>query len=398
MLELGRGKRLSQPEAINGLPVLMKLFDPVMQGNPMITGVVHEGLDRCLAKFGGPSERNSILPTQLERDQRLHTFTLSSHPSRVKLHHCPGGFAELHFRSPENSRQTTPHHPLFSFIGDNTRLLDFSSAVKDKGVLITGAGRGIGKRLAMGFAAAGARVGLLARSQAELDVAKLEIEHAGGVTLRLRADVRDFEQMCAAVDRMQAVFGGTHVVICCAGMLGPIGPITQIKLDAWRDAIDTNIMGVVHACRAVLPQMIDRRSGKIIALAGGGSSTARPYVTAHAVSKAGVVRLVESVAEEVRDFNVQMNCMDAGASYTSMTDEILHGGQMAGSAELEEAHKVRVTGGTPPERQVQMAMFLSSPRSNHISGKMLLATEDPRKLEHQNMLPDSFTLRRHGKS
>lgn len=277
-------------------------------------------------------------------------------------------------------------------------MLDFSSAVKDKGVLITGAGRGVGKRLAMGFAAAGARVGLLARSQAELDVAKLEIEHAGGVTLRLRADVRDFEQMCAAIDRMQVVFGGTHVVICCAGMLGPIGSITQIKLDNWRDAIDTNIMGVVHACRAVLPQMIDRRSGKIIVLAGGGSSSARPYVTAHATSKAGVVRLVESVAEEVRDFNIQMNCMDAGASYTSMTDEILHGGQLAGSGELEEAHKVRVTGGTPPERQVQMAMFLSSPRSNHISGKLLLATEDPKKLEHQNMLPDYYTLRRHGKS
>jgi 3-oxoacyl-[acyl-carrier protein] reductase len=277
-------------------------------------------------------------------------------------------------------------------------LSDFSFDVKEKGVLITGAGRGIGKRLAMGFAAAGARVGLLARSQAELDVAKLEIEHAGGATLRIRADVRDLEQMSAAIDRMQAVFGGTHVVICCAGVLGPTGPLTQIRLDHWRDAIDTNIMGVVHACRAVLPQMIERRSGKIIVLAGGGSSSPRPFVTAHATSKAAVVRLVESVAEEVRDFNVQMNCMDAGASYTSMTDEILHGGQMAGSGELEEAHKVRVTGGTPPERQVQMALFLSSPRSNHISGKLLLATDDPKKLEHQNMLPDFYTLRRHGKS
>src|SRR5678809_489251 len=81
-------------------------------------------------------------------------------------------------------------------------------SLKGKGVLITGAGRGIGKRLAIGFAAAGARVGLLARSQPELDLAKLEIEHAGGAALRIRADVRDFEQMCAAAERMQAVFGG----------------------------------------------------------------------------------------------------------------------------------------------------------------------------------------------
>jgi len=76
------------------------------------------------------------------------------------------------------------------------------NSIKDKGVLVTGAGRGIGKRLAMGFASAGARVGLLARSPAELDLAKLEIEHAGGVALRIRADVRDFEQVSAAVDRM----------------------------------------------------------------------------------------------------------------------------------------------------------------------------------------------------
>ncbi len=80
--------------------------------------------------------------------------------------------------------------------------------IKDKGVLITGAGRGIGKRLAVGFAAEGARVGLLARSQAELDMAQLEIEHAGGVAIPIRADVRDFEHMRAAVDRMRESFGG----------------------------------------------------------------------------------------------------------------------------------------------------------------------------------------------
>ena len=73
--------------------------------------------------------------------------------------------------------------------------------VKGKCVLITGAGRGIGKRLAMGFAAEGACVGLLARSQPELDLAKLEIEHAGGKALRLRADVREPEELAVAVDR-----------------------------------------------------------------------------------------------------------------------------------------------------------------------------------------------------
>ena len=75
------------------------------------------------------------------------------------------------------------------------------TTIRDKSVLITGAGRGVGKRLAMGFAQAGARVGLLARSQTELDLAKMEIEQAGGIALRLRAYVRDLEQMTAAVDK-----------------------------------------------------------------------------------------------------------------------------------------------------------------------------------------------------
>src|SRR5213593_1975968 len=101
--------------------------------------------------------------------------------------------------------------------------------LKDKGVLITGGSRGIGKRLAIGFAAAGARVGLLARSQPELDLAKLEIEHAGGSALRIRADVRDFEQMCAAADRLRAVFGGVRVLIAAAAVQGPIGPLLEAK-------------------------------------------------------------------------------------------------------------------------------------------------------------------------
>jgi 3-oxoacyl-[acyl-carrier protein] reductase len=276
-------------------------------------------------------------------------------------------------------------------------LPDSSYAVKEKGVLITGAGRGIGKRLAMGFAAAGARVGLLARSQPELDAARLEIEHAGGNVIRIWADVRDVEKMTAGVDRMRLEFGGTDILICAAAILGPIGSILKFSVDAWQQAINTNVMGVIHSCRAVLPEMIERRSGKIIVLVGGGSSSARPYITAHAASKTALTRLVESVAEEIRDFNVQINCLDPGSSYTSMTDEILHGGPVVPAGEMDEAERIRVTGGIPREKQVQMALFLASPKSNHISGKLLFATDDPKKLEHQNMLSDAYTLRRHMK-
>lgn len=261
-------------------------------------------------------------------------------------------------------------------------------------MLITGAGRGIGKRLAIGFASAGARVGLLARSPAELDLAKLEIEHAGGVALRIRADVRDLEQMTAAVERMQVVFGGTHVLVTAAAIQGPIGPFHECKMKAWAETIETNIVGVMNAIRVVLPPMVEKRSGKIIVLAGGGASYGRPNFSAYAGSKAALARIVEGVAEEIRDHNVQINCMLPGGAYTSMTDEILQAGELAGTKELEESQKVRITGGIPAEKQIQLALFLASEKSNHVTGKLIHVTDDWKKLEHENMKQEAYTLRR----
>lgn len=265
---------------------------------------------------------------------------------------------------------------------------------KQTTVLVTGAGRGIGKRLAIGFAAAGARVGLMARSKAELDLAALEIEHAAGTALRLRADVSDFEQLNAAVERMRSHFGPVDILICAAAVQGPIGPFIETPQRAWMEALQTNVLGVANACRAVLPQMLERRQGKIIALSGGGSGNPRPNFSSYATSKTAVVRFVETLAEEVRDHNVQINCMGPGGTYTSMTDEILRAGERAGWREAEDALQVRRTGGIPPEKQVQLAMFLASEQSNHISGKLLHVNDDWKKLNSGHVHPEIFTLRR----
>jgi 3-oxoacyl-[acyl-carrier protein] reductase len=262
------------------------------------------------------------------------------------------------------------------------------------GVLVTGAGRGIGKRLAIGFATAGNRVGLLARSKAELDLAHLEIEHAGSNALRIRADVTDFEQVNAAVDRMRVHYGEVQVLVCAAAIPGPIGPFVDQSPKAWAEVVHVNLLGVMNACKAVLPHMIERRSGKIIVLSGPGASTARPNFSSYAASKAGVVRLVETIAEEIRDHNIQINCMEPGGTYTHMTDEILRAGEKAGWKETEEALEVRRTGGVAPEKQIQLALFLASEESNHISGKLIHITDDWKKLRSENIRPESYTLRR----
>ena len=263
-------------------------------------------------------------------------------------------------------------------------------------VLITGAGRGIGKRLAIGFAQAGAKVGLLGRNQAELDVTKLEIEDAKGTALRLRADVCDFEQVCAAVERVTTAWGGVQTLIANAGTQGPIGPFASQKPDSWREVFETNVLGVMNACRAVLPQMIHRRSGKIIVISGTGAAMPRPNFASYAASKAAVARLVESIAEEVRENNVQINSVFPGEAYTSMTDEILHSGTWTGQCRIESAERLRLTGGISPENKYSLRCFLASERSNHVTGKLINVQDDwKQSRKPTNIRQEAYTLRRH---
>ena len=262
-------------------------------------------------------------------------------------------------------------------------------------MLVTGAGRGIGKRLAIGFAARGARVGLLARSKAELDLCHMEIEHAGGTALRLRTDVSDYEQMCAAAERMRVHFNKPiQVLICAAAVQGPIGPFVETSPKQWNELIHTNLIGVMNSCRAVLPQMIERRSGKIIVLACGGASSGRANFAVYAATKAAVARFVESAAAEVSEHNVQINSISPGDTYTHMTDQILAAGERAGWRESEHASQTRITGGTAPEKQTDLAMFLASEQSNHITGRLIGVMDDWKKLKTGTLNPEQYTLRR----
>jgi len=270
-----------------------------------------------------------------------------------------------------------------------------NTTIQNKTVLVTGAGRGIGKRLALGFAQAGAKVGLMARSLAELDLAVLEIEQAGGAAIGLRADVRDADQVNVAFARFRATFPGPDILIAAAGMQGPIGPFVTADPKAWQTTVETNLIGVANACRAALPPMIEKRSGKIIFIAGGGSAYSRPYFSAYAASKSAVVRFCECLADEVSDHNIQVNTIAPGGAYTTMTDEILAAGEeRAGRKEIEDAQKIRVTGGVAPEKQTQLAMFLASEKSNHISGRLIHVNDDWKRFEQDSIKPELFTLRR----
>lgn len=266
---------------------------------------------------------------------------------------------------------------------------------QNQSVLITGGGRGIGKRLAIGFARLGARVALVARSKAELDLAHIEIEQNGGNALRIRGDVADPEQMSVAVDRVRVAYGSIpDILICAAGVPGPLQSFLQSSLKSWTEALHINLLGVVNACRAVLPGMVERRRGKIIVLACDSGSAPKFHFSSYSTAKAATARFVESIAPELSDHNVQINCLDPGPAYTNLTDEIIRAGPRVEQKVVDSALETRRTGGTSPEEQIKIAEFLASEMSNHITGRLIHIDDDWKKLKNTTLKPDTFTLRR----
>jgi 3-oxoacyl-[acyl-carrier protein] reductase len=252
--------------------------------------------------------------------------------------------------------------------------------------------------MAIGFARLGARLALVSRSKAELDLAHIEIEQNGGNALRIRGDVTDPEQMTVAIDRIRVAYGGIpDVLICAAGVTGPLHDFLRSPLKQWTEALQINLLGVVNACRAVLPGMVERRRGKIIVLTCEAGQAPKLHFSSYTTAKTAVVRFVESIAAELSEHNVQINCIDPGPAYTSLTDEIIRAGERIDPKTAAEALEVRRTGGTSPEEQMKLAEFLASENSNHITGRLIHIDDDWKKLKNSTPRPDAFTLRRTGR-
>jgi NAD(P)-dependent dehydrogenase (short-subunit alcohol dehydrogenase family) len=139
---------------------------------------------------------------------------------------------------------------------------------------------------------------------------------------------------------------------------------------------------------------MEKRCGKIVILAGGGATPSHPNFAVYNATKTAIIRFAETLADEASEHNVQVNCLAPGATYTHMTDQILAAGERAGWREIEEAKQVRITGGVAPEKQVELALFLASEQSNHISGRLIGVHDDWKKLRDKTISPELFRLRR----
>lgn len=271
-----------------------------------------------------------------------------------------------------------------------------------RSAIITGANQGLGLEIAKKFVAEGANVMLCARSAAPLQEAQASLQKLAGdrcKVLAKTADVSSLDDMNALVAETLAAFGKIDALVANAGVYGTKGPIEEIDWDEWSQAIDINLKGTVLQCRAVLKHFKQNRYGKIIILSGGGATKPMPNLSAYAASKAGAVRFAETLAEEVKDFNIDVNTVAPGALNTRLLDEVLEAGpDKVGKAFYDQSLKQKNSGGTPLDVGASLCAFLAAAESDGITGRLISAVWDPwQKLpEYINDLnsSDIYTLRR----
>jgi len=260
---------------------------------------------------------------------------------------------------------------------------------------------GLGRAIAGQFLREGANVALCARGEQALLAARDELagEYPAQKIVARSCDISDEDAVNSMIEFATRELGALDILVLNAGVYGPMGSAESADLAEWRRAIDINLFGVLLPCRAVIPIFKRAGHGKIIILSGGGATNPLPNISAYAASKAAVVRLMETLAEELREFHVDVNAIAPGALATRLVDEVLAAGpEKVGQAFFDKNRQWKENGATPLELGARLAVYLAGTESNGITGKLISAQWDPWGTlhEHREELAksDIYCLRR----
>jgi len=248
-------------------------------------------------------------------------------------------------------------------------------------IIIFGGSRGIGNVIAEYLISKGHEVSIASRNSKNLDNFKQGIARQKLYVNVIRADITNKRDVARAFKSHEAQWGRIpNVVINCAAVQGPIGNSWVIPVKSWEETVKVNLLGSFFVVRAAIRQMIKTGYGSIVMFSGGGAAYARPNFSAYGVSKSGVLRMVETIAEELKSAgytNIIINAVAPGAVKTRMTSEVLKAGSKAGEKEIEEAVQVFKSGGTSSEQITNLIDFLIDLQANcGLTGRLIHVRED----------------------
>ena len=198
----------------------------------------------------------------------------------------------------------------------------------------------------------------------------------------------------SGIDRLLNTIKPITHLVCTAGVYGPLGPFHQRSFDDWQHAVRTNLFGPARLAHALIPNMIKNGYGKIVFLSGGGATRAMYGASSYGASKSGLVRFAETLAHELEQYNIDVNCVAPGPMDTLFLDQALKAG-ISGIGEefyAECLHQKEI-GGAGFEPAANLIKYLLSSESDNITGRLISAIWDKRE-DIPKGLSDQYTLKR----
>ncbi len=236
---------------------------------------------------------------------------------------------------------------------------------KDKNVLVTGGGRGIGRAIALAFGREGASVAVNAAHLATAEETAKEIREMGVRAIAIEADVADEEQVNGMVDRVVNEFGSIDILVNNAGTSHPIIPTLEQKTADFDRVIAINLRSAYICCKAAGKYMVPQRSGKIVNIASISGLTGQPMRTGYAPSKAGMINMTMALAVEWGRYNINVNAVAPGHVLTDMVRGSISKGILDEQRLVNRTALGRLS---TPEDIANAALFLAADESKAITG------------------------------
>lgn len=247
---------------------------------------------------------------------------------------------------------------------------------------VTGAGRGIGREIALHQARHGAKVAVLARSRNEIEQTVSLIEGEGGTALSIAVDVVDRAEVEQAMRTIEAELGPIDTLVNNHGAFRAFGPIWECDPDIWWQDVEINLRGTFHTCLVVAPSMCARSRGRIVNLVGGGTGNSFPNGSGYASSKAAIMRFTECFNDTVVGKSVRAFAVDPGLVRTAMTELQLNSPE--GQAHLPGIKKLFENGvNIPPSCAAALIADISAGRFDPLAGRLLRGVDNRDALEEE---------------